>query len=72
MSLVDSSIAYPPATIDTGFFPNTPNTFDSWFWSSTPFAGNAVRAMYVHFAGGYVNDGGKGAAHQVRLVRAGQ
>ena len=55
--------------IDAGFFPNTPN---SWFWSSSPFAEVAGGAWSVYFGYGSVNADLKGYYGRARLVRAGQ
>ena len=59
---------YDPA-INARFFPNTPS---SWFWSSSPHAGDSSRAWYVDFYGGFVDNYGKDDAGYVRLVRGGQ
>ena len=61
--------AYGPPTIWPAAFPNTPQ---SWFWSSSPYAGYAGSAWGVSFGSGGVYGGGKGYAYCVRLVRGGQ
>lgn len=56
--------------VDSSVFPNTPS---SWFWTSTPYAGDACCAWYVNFFDGYVStDRRYGYNGAVRLVRAGQ
>ena len=63
-SLVDKSRVNP--SIDVAAFPGTP----SWFWSSSPYAGNASSAWYVYFYNGYVNDYySRTDGYHVRLVR---
>jgi len=64
-SIVDRSRSNP--AIDVAAFPATSS---SWFWSSSPYAGNANRAWFVYFGHGHVDPG----AHRidnfaVRLVR---
>ena len=49
-----------------------PNTEDSVFWSSSPYAGGSYSAWHVGFSNGYVGTLGKNAAFYVRLVRSGQ
>ena len=49
-SLVDKSRVSP--SIDVTAFPGTPS---NWFWSSSPYAGNASYAWNVIFGYGYVN-----------------
>jgi hypothetical protein len=66
-SLVEQR-CYLPA-INSRFFPNTPS---SWFWSSSPTAGDASYAWYVAFGSGYVSGYSRGYASYVRLVRGGQ
>jgi len=68
-SIVDLSIASPGPTIDTGYFPNTIN---SWYWSASPYAGNATDAWFVVFVNGYDVANGKSSSFSVRLVRGGQ
>jgi hypothetical protein len=68
-SLVDSSVASPGPTIDTGWFPNTVASF---YWSASPNAGLTYSAWYVGFDDGLVFDSGTNYALYVRLVRGGQ
>lgn len=58
-----------PAVVDTEYFPQTQN---SSYWSSSPFAVSATDAWSVYF--GYGNDkaGYKHHSAHVRLVRGGQ
>jgi hypothetical protein len=53
-------------TIDQNTFPKTP---DSWFWTSSPYAGYSYGAWVVNFDDGNVYDGYRGSANPVRLVR---
>jgi hypothetical protein len=55
--------------IDTTYFPNS---IDSLYWSSSPFANFADLAWIVDFEAGYVGFGSKKVATTVRLVRSGQ
>ncbi|WP_373509528.1 DUF1566 domain-containing protein [Thiocapsa sp.] len=55
--------------INSRFFPNTPS---SWFWSSSPDAGNSIYEWDVDFSYGYVQRYDKGSEGYVRLVRGGQ
>ena len=66
-SLVDYSKREP--AIDTKVFPDTKS---SWYWSSTPLAGNDGVAWYVYFYGGGVDDGYKSSRHYVRPVCSSQ
>ncbi len=64
---------YDPA-INARFFPNTPS---SWFWSSSPSAGDSYGAWFVDFDYGYLDSFfldiyPKDYAKYVRLVRGGQ
>lgn len=52
--------------VDPDWFPDTQA---SWFWSSSPNAGDSGSAWSVHFDYGEVNGYGKGYAAYVRLVR---
>ncbi|MBI5478054.1 MAG: DUF1566 domain-containing protein [Deltaproteobacteria bacterium] len=63
-TLVDDR-AYNPA-IDIAAFPAAPTTF---FWSSSPYAGNTGYAWVVSFSYGYVNNNGVGNDYRVRCVR---
>jgi hypothetical protein len=49
MGIVDKSRSGSPY-IDTDAFPNTSS---SWYWTSTPFAGDSGYAWYVSFDNGY-------------------
>ena len=55
--------------INAAVFPNTPN---SWYWSSSPYAVSSVNAWNVSFNNGRVYWYGKDNGNHVRLVRAGQ
>ena len=74
-SLIDSSIAFPGPTIDTGYFPNTGPGLLA-YWSSLPYATLSDRVWFVYFGyGGVVVDDrfdSKSDALSVRLVRGGQ
>lgn len=60
---------YNPS-INGVIFPNTP---DSWFWSSSPYAHDSGYAWYVGFRYGYVSGSNKNDyGLRVRLVRARQ
>ena len=59
---------YVPA-INSTFFPNTSNSF---FWSSSPYASYAGNAWLLHFSNGDGSYDGRGVYHYVRLVRGGQ
>lgn len=68
-NLADRGIAVPGPTIDATYFPNTP----AWlFWSGSPVAGYEYNAWFVNFYHGSAYWIGRGGAHHVRLVRAGQ
>ncbi|WP_447549583.1 Lcl C-terminal domain-containing protein [Vibrio cholerae] len=60
---------YQKPTINITAFPNTP---DSWYWSSSPYALDSSGAWYVGFYGGGVYGYDKDSYCHVRLVRAGQ
>jgi hypothetical protein len=66
-SIADKSRSNP--AIDTVAFPATPS---SWFWSSSPYVGNAYYAWFVNFNYGFDYGGYRGSTYYVRLVRAGQ
>jgi Protein of unknown function (DUF1566) len=66
-SIADKSRINP--AIDTVAFPATPA---DWFWSSSPYVGDAYGAWVVGFNYGYVGYGYRGNPYYVRLVRAGQ
>jgi hypothetical protein len=65
------NLARTSPAIDTAAFPNTPS---DWFWTSTPYAGDADSAWVVDFYGGYVLNGNRNYDYYgaVRLVRVGQ
>ena len=66
-SIVDRSRISP--AINVAAFPATPST---WFWSSSPYAGDSVSAWFVLFGNGYVYYNYRGNDYAVRLVRASQ
>jgi len=68
-SVLNLSIAASGPTIDTGYFPNT---IANWYWSASPYAGNAAHAWSVHFSGGNDIANHKSLSYYVRLVRGGQ
>ncbi|WKD22978.1 DUF1566 domain-containing protein [Pseudoalteromonas sp. KG3] len=57
---------YNPS-INGAIFPDTP---DSWFWSSSPYAYFGNFAWYVDFFNGNVDNDGESGSKHVRLVRA--
>ena len=65
-SLVDRSRSGP--AIDSKAFPATPS---EWFWSSSPYVGNASSAWFVYFGDGNVGSNYRGSYLAVRLVRGG-
>jgi len=71
-SIVDYS-RYNPA-IDTTYFPDTNEQYWSYWWSSSPVAGNSGHAWLFPFGydGGTGTVSDKGNAFYVRLVRSGQ
>ena len=64
LTLVDDT-RYSPA-IDTDAFPNTPNT---WFWTSTVYAGDKDYAWVVYFGNGNSHLGDRASHYRVRAVR---
>ena len=54
-------------SINTNFFPNTSN---SLFWSSSPYASNASGAWFIGFSQGSSNTSSRNVDNYVRLVRA--
>jgi Protein of unknown function (DUF1566) len=66
-SIADKTRSNP--AIDTTAFPATPA---SYFWSSSPYVGNASYAWGVSFSNGYVDYDYRSYPGYVRLVRAGQ
>jgi hypothetical protein len=65
-SIVEDRCASP--AINVNVFPNTAS---SVFWSASAYAASSSYAWVVYFSNGYADDGSKGNAYQVRLVRAG-
>ena len=63
-SILDTTKA-SGATIDTGFFPNTPNTY---YWSSTTDSNSNDYAWYIDFYDGSLNSLDKTQASRVRCV----
>lgn len=63
-SITDKTRAFP--AIDTTAFPSTPS---SWYWTSTPFVGDARYVWGVGFINGYVDGNGRNGYYHVRLVR---
>ena len=66
-SIADRSKSNP--STDTVAFPTTPT---NWFWSSSPYVGNANTAWVVDFGFGIVGFRDRNVTFPVRLVRAGQ
>lgn len=60
---------YQLPTLNITAFPNTP---DSWYWSSSPYASRSGIAWDVSFYGGGFGNRYKYGSLPVRLVRAGQ
>jgi len=65
----DSKGPYQRPVIEQQVFPNTQ---DSFYWSSSPYADYAFNAWYVNFYLGYGHTSSKGDNFHVRLVRSGQ
>ncbi len=63
------NLAKTSPAIDTAAFPNTPS---DWFWTSTPYAGDADYAWIVVFYSGSVSNSNRYNGYAVRLVRAAQ
>jgi hypothetical protein len=63
-SITDKTRSNP--AIDVTAFPATPS---SWFWTSTPYVGNAAYAWYVYFGDGNVYYFNRNYPLQIRLVR---
>ncbi|WP_200154164.1 InlB B-repeat-containing protein, partial [Chromatium okenii] len=57
------------STIDSTYFPNTPNWL---FWSGSPYANGANYAWYVYFVIGNASYDHRNGNNHVRLVRGGQ
>jgi Protein of unknown function (DUF1566) len=66
-SIADKGCQNP--AIDSAAFPSTPST---WYWSSSPYVGDAGYAWSVSFGNGYVGNGYRYGNGAVRLVRASQ
>ena len=66
-SIADKTRSNP--AIDTTAFPAAPA---NWFWSSSPYVGNAYDAWFVNFYYGNVYSYNRFNSNYVRLVRAGQ
>ena len=66
-SIADKSLSSP--AIDAAAFPATPANY---FWSSSPYVGNATVAWVVYFSNGVVDSNFRSVSYYVRLVRAGQ
>ncbi len=64
LTLVDDTRCSP--AIDTDAFPNTPNT---WFWTSTAYAGDKDYAWLVGFGNGGSSIGSRGSHGRARAVR---
>ena len=64
LTLVDDTRCSP--AIDTDAFPNTPNT---WFWTSTAYAGDKDYAWVVGFDAGRSSFSDRGSSGRVRAVR---
>jgi len=65
VSIVDTG-TYNPSINDL-FFPGTPAV--GFYWSSTPFAGDATNAWGVYFNNGYSDYNNASTAYSVRCVR---
>jgi hypothetical protein len=63
ISLVDRSCSEPASR-----FPDMPS---KWFWSSSPYVGDAGYAWFVFFSNGYVGNYYRSSSDAVRLVRGG-
>jgi len=64
LTLVDDTRCSP--AIDADAFPDTPST---WFWTSTPYAGDDSYAWVVYFDGGYSDVYYRDGYLRVRAVR---
>ena len=64
VSIANNSTSAP--AIEANYFPNTLN---SYYWSSSPYAGYSSSAWYVFFFNGYVGSYDKSSSFYVRLVR---
>ncbi|MBE0473845.1 DUF1566 domain-containing protein [Rhodoferax sp.] len=63
-SITDKTRSNP--AIDVTAFPATP---PSWYWSASPYAGDAADAWLVLFYYGGISYGNRGDLNRVRLVR---
>jgi hypothetical protein len=64
------SLEVPFQTAAEGFKADEPEAFDeSWYWSSTQFAGSSDYAWVAGFSDGYQNRVRKGDAYRARAVR---
>ncbi len=61
----------PRRAVSTAFQPVAQDNL-SWFWTSSPYAGNASGAWFVNFYDGGINDDLRVNSYHVRLVRSGQ
>ncbi|HXU80256.1 MAG TPA: DUF1566 domain-containing protein, partial [Polyangia bacterium] len=66
VSLVDYRRQEP--SIDPEAFPGTPNT---WYWSSSPVAGESEVAWYLSFMDGNTHEAARDVTYAVRCVRGG-
>ncbi|MEY4978521.1 MAG: hypothetical protein RLZZ352_791 [Pseudomonadota bacterium] len=64
VSIVDKTRSTP--AIETTVFPATPS---GWYWTATPYAGEASFAWSVSFNVGYVNGNYRNSSLHIRLVR---
>ena len=64
--LLDLVVKGVSPTIDSNWFPNTQT---GWYWTSSPYAGNASYAWYVDFSYGDVSNGYRPSDVFLRLVR---
>lgn len=63
-SITDKTRSNP--AIDVTAFPATPSNY---YWSASPYAGDAANAWFVYFGVGYVVNFNRYGSYQVRLVR---
>jgi len=63
-SITDKTRSNP--AIDVTAFPAT---HPSWYWSASPYAGDAAYAWFVYFSDGRVGNSNRSSDLQVRLVR---
>ncbi len=67
--IVDYQSSYFDPTLDLDAFPNT---WSSWFWTGSSYAGSADSFWYVHFSDGDVSYGNQDYSLYVRPVRGGR